>query len=113
MRLRIYSLIFLLLCLPAWGGTNYAKKFPTGTAIEVVTPTSGDATYLRLDTTNAPLDDGSDDIDFLDDDPDPNFYDLVVLLSQPMKNSHKGEFDIYNNNKFKNNRPQYEFKKPI
>ena len=38
----------------AHAGTNWAKRFPTGTGMEVVTPTSGDATYWRLDQSNNP-----------------------------------------------------------
>lgn len=33
---------------------DLAKRFPSDTPIEVITPTTGDATYIKLDFSNLP-----------------------------------------------------------
>jgi hypothetical protein len=50
-------LIALLVCGLSYSAeaTDYAKRFPTDTALEVVTPASGNSTYLKLDCSNDPL----------------------------------------------------------
>lgn len=46
--LLISSNLFVHLCYAA----DYAQKFPTGTPLEVVTPSTGDSDYVRLDNSN-------------------------------------------------------------
>lgn len=59
MKLRIckflqFYLLFIMVSSSAFAA-DYAQRFPTSTALEVLTPTRGDDEYLRLDTTNDPI----------------------------------------------------------
>ena len=51
----LLSLAVLIPSGSSYAADEYAMRFPTKTAMAVVTPSGGDTTYLRLDTTNDPL----------------------------------------------------------
>lgn len=53
MRRALFWIIAICFITTPAHGTDYAKRFPTNTALPVVTPTTAKATYLRLDFENA------------------------------------------------------------
>jgi len=53
--LRNLFVLFLILLTGVSYGADFAVEYPTGVALEVVTPTSGASTYLKLDGSNSPM----------------------------------------------------------
>jgi hypothetical protein len=45
------ALILMLFASTAFGADDWAMRYPTGTALQVITPTTGASTYLKLDQT--------------------------------------------------------------
>jgi hypothetical protein len=53
LRSIVFSLI-LFLAIPAYGADDWAKRWPSDTPIQVITPTTGNATFWRIDGTSTP-----------------------------------------------------------